>query len=70
MNLFNFFYKLNLMKIYMNDHVMNTQIFHLIMYDLIGHLRSQKVILCSYGQHLSLFLFILLFLWIKIVRGR
>ena len=43
MNLFNFFYKLNLMKIYINDNVMNTQIFHLIMYDLIGHLRSQKV---------------------------
>ena len=32
-----FIYELILMKIYVNAHIMNTQIFHLIKYDLSGH---------------------------------
>ena len=45
----------------MNANIMNTQIFHLIKYDLNGHCMSQKFYvwfnlnLRSYGQLLSLF---------------
>ena len=38
-----FFYESILIKIYINANIMNTQIFHLIKYDLNGHWRSQKV---------------------------
>ena len=41
-NTFN--YESILIKIYVNANVMNTQIFHLIKYDLNGHLRSQMSI--------------------------
>ena len=39
-----FIYESILIKIYVNANIMNTQIFHLIKYDLSGHLRSQYVI--------------------------
>ena len=38
-----FIYESILIKLYMNDNIMNTQIFHLIKYDLNVHWRSQKV---------------------------